>query len=58
MPPPRVRIASCSPARIGQFDANLIDTVFLNFDEFRKEGAGTWRLTGAADATGRWRKAR
>ena len=23
--------------------------MFLNFDEFRKEGAGTWRLTGAAE---------
>ena len=31
------------------FDANLIGTVFLNFDEFRKEGAGTWRLIGAAE---------
>ena len=29
------------------FDASLIDTVFLNFDEFRKEGAGTWHLTGS-----------
>jgi len=29
------------------FDASLIGTVFLNFDEFRKEGAGTWRLTGS-----------
>jgi fibronectin-binding autotransporter adhesin len=28
------------------FDANLIGTVFQNFDAFRKEGAGTWRLTG------------
>lgn len=29
------------------FDAGLIDTVFQNFEEFRKEGEGTWRVTGA-----------
>jgi fibronectin-binding autotransporter adhesin len=29
------------------FDASLIGTVFINFDEFRKEAAGTWRLTGS-----------
>lgn len=27
-------------------DAGLIGTVFQNFEEFSKEGAGTWRLTG------------
>ncbi|MBM0106341.1 autotransporter outer membrane beta-barrel domain-containing protein [Steroidobacter sp. S1-65] len=29
------------------FDASLIGAVFQNFDEFRKEGTGTWRLTGS-----------
>src|SRR5690606_16551867 len=29
------------------FDVGLIGTVFQNFDDFRKEGAGSWRLTGA-----------
>ncbi|MBM0105007.1 autotransporter-associated beta strand repeat-containing protein [Steroidobacter sp. S1-65] len=29
------------------FDLGLIGTVFQNFDEFRKEGTGAWRLTGA-----------
>ena len=31
------------------FDMSLVGTVFQNFDDFRKEGSGTWRLTGAGD---------
>ena len=28
------------------FDASLIGSVLQNFDQFRKEGTGTWRLSG------------
>src|SRR5690606_16452279 len=31
------------------FDVGLIGTVFQNFDDFRKEGTGSWRLTGAGN---------
>ena len=27
----------------------LVGTVFQNFEDFSKEGAGTWRLAGAGD---------
>ena len=33
----------------GSFDMSLVGTVFQNFEDFRKEGSGTWRLTGAGD---------
>ena len=33
----------------GTFDMGLVGTVFQNFEDFSKEGSGTWRLAGAGD---------